>query len=252
MIELRGIGKSFERRGVERVQALSGVSLTLKRGELLAIIGTSGSGKSTLMNIMGLLDRPTEGQYLIDGQDVTRLSVDEEARWRNQRFGFVFQAFRLLPRATAEENVELPLLYSDRQEINGLARAALEAVGLAERVRHRPTEMSGGQQQRVAVARALVNAPDVILADEPTGNLDARSALEVMALFQKLHREGRTIVIVTHDPQIAAHCSRVARIERGRIVADEPVPAPKDAAEELARLPVPAPASATRTVQENA
>lgn len=238
MIELRGIGKIFERKGVERVRALSDVSLELKRGEFLAVVGSSGSGKSTLMNIVGLLDRPSEGTYLIDGKDVAGLSTDEQACWRNRRFGFVFQAFRLLPRASAVENVELPLLYSDRESIDGLAQAALESVGLGDRIRHRPSEMSGGQQQRVAIARALVNAPDVILADEPTGNLDARSALEVMAIFQKLNRAGRTIVIVTHDAQMAELCQRIARIERGRIVADDRTAHPKDADEMLARLPI--------------
>jgi len=236
VIELRGIGRIYCRKGVEPVRALDDVSLALERGELLAVVGSSGSGKTTLMNIVGLLDRPTEGQYRIDGRDVASLSADEEARWRNKRFGFVFQAFRLMPRASAEENVELPLLYSDRPRIGGLARAALEAVGLGDRLRHRPGEMSGGQQQRVAIARALVNAPDVILADEPTGNLDTRSALEVMAVLQGLHREGRTLVIVTHDPQIAAHCPRVARLESGRLISDERFEHPADAAAALAHL----------------
>lgn len=236
MIELRGIGKIFERKGVERVRALSDVSLKLERGEFLAIVGSSGSGKSTLMNIVGLLDRPSEGTYRIDGENVASLSTDEQALWRNQRFGFVFQAFRLLPRASAVENVELPLLYSDRESIAGLAQAALKSVGLGDRIRHRPSEMSGGQQQRVAIARALVNEPDVILADEPTGNLDARSALEVMAVFQQLNRAGKTIAIVTHDAQMAELCQRIARIERGRIVGDERIAHPKDANELLAKL----------------
>jgi putative ABC transport system ATP-binding protein len=237
MIELRGIGKVFERKGVERVQALRDVSLTVERGELFAIVGSSGSGKSTLMSIMGMLDLPSEGSYRIDGKDALDLSVAEQARWRNQRFGFVFQAFRLLPRATAVENVELPLLYSDRESIRGLAEAALGTVGLGDRIRHRPSEMSGGQQQRVAIARALVNTPDVILADEPTGNLDARSALEIMAVFQQLHRSGRTIVIVTHDAQMAEHCQRIARLERGRLESDERVTQPRNASDALAKLP---------------
>jgi ABC-type lipoprotein export system ATPase subunit len=203
----------------------------------LAIVGSSGSGKSTLMNIIGLLDCPSQGRYSIDGRDVSTLSPDEQARWRNKRFGFVFQAFRLLPRANALENVHLPLLYSDRSNVEGLAEAALESVGLSDRLRHRPSELSGGQQQRVAIARALVNAPDVILADEPTGNLDARSALEIMAVFQRLNREGRTVVLVTHDGQLAEHCRRIARIEQGRIVADERLDRPRDAAAALASLP---------------
>ena len=237
MIQLHGVGRTYEPQNREPVRALSDVSLALERGEFLAIVGSSGSGKSTLMNVLGLLDRPSEGSYQIDGQDVSTLTADDQARWRNKRFGFVFQAFRLLPRASALENVELPLLYSDREKIDGLAQKALESVGLAERVHHRASEMSGGQQQRVAIARALVNAPDVVFADEPTGNLDVRSALEIMALFQRLNREGRTLVLVTHDAAMAAHGTRIARIEKGRIVSDERVPLPKDAAAALADLP---------------
>ena len=236
MIVLEGIGKRYDKVGIETVHALRDVSLNLTRGELLAIVGSSGSGKSTLLNVLGLLDRPSEGTYFIDGQDVTRLSSDEQAHFRNRRFGFVFQAFRLLPRATAIENVELPLLYSERKNIDGLAKTALESVGLGDRVAHRPAELSGGQQQRVAIARALVNEPDVILADEPTGNLDAHSALEVMALFQRMNRDGRTIVLVTHDAQIAEHCQRIARIEHGRIVSNQRVAEPKDASVALDEL----------------
>jgi len=236
VIVLEGIGKRYDKVGIETVHALRDVSLNLTRGELLAIVGSSGSGKSTLLNVLGLLDRPSEGTYFIDGQDVTRLSSDEQAHLRNRRFGFVFQAFRLLPRATAIENVELPLLYSERKNIDGLAKTALESVGLGDRVAHRPAELSGGQQQRVAIARALVNEPDVILADEPTGNLDAHSALEVMALFQRMNRDGRTIVLVTHDAQIAEHCQRIARIEHGRIVSNQRVAEPKDASVALDEL----------------
>jgi len=236
VIVLEGIGKRYDKVGIETVHALRDVSLHLTRGELLAIVGSSGSGKSTLLNVLGLLDRPSEGTYFIDGQDVTRLSSDEQAHFRNRRFGFVFQAFRLLPRATAIENVELPLLYSERKNIDGLAKTALESVGLGDRVAHRPAELSGGQQQRVAIARALVNEPDVILADEPTGNLDSHSALEVMALFQRMNRDGRTIVLVTHDPQIAEHCQRIARIEHGRIVSNQRVAEPKDASVALDEL----------------
>jgi putative ABC transport system ATP-binding protein len=221
MIELQGIGRTYPRPGGEPVVALKEVSLHIERGDFLAIVGTSGSGKSTLMNVLGLLDRPDSGRYLLDGEDVAGLDVDRQARVRNRRIGFVFQAFHLLPRTTALENVELPLLYSDRADIAGLGRRALELVGLGDRMAHRSSELSGGQQQRVAIARALVNEPDLLLADEPTGNLDTRSAAEVMSVFESLHRTGRTIVLVTHDPGLAAHCRRVARIEDGTIVSIE-------------------------------
>jgi putative ABC transport system ATP-binding protein len=221
MIELSSIGRTYRRPGGQVVQALSDVSLNIERGDFLAIVGTSGSGKSTLMNVLGLLDRPDNGRYLLDGEDVAALDTDRQAHLRNRRIGFVFQAFHLLPRASALENVELPLVYSDRDEIDGLGRRALEQVGLADRIDHRPTELSGGQQQRVAIARALVNEPDLLLADEPTGNLDARSAAEVMEVFDTVNRAGRTIVLVTHDPNVAAHCRRVMRIEEGRIVSFE-------------------------------
>jgi ABC-type lipoprotein export system ATPase subunit len=219
MIELQGIGRTYRRPGGEPVVALDDVSLRIERGDFMAIVGTSGSGKSTLMNVLGLLDRPDTGRYLLDGEDVAGLDVDRQARVRNRRIGFVFQAFHLLPRTTALENVELPLVYSDRAEIAGLGRRALEQVGLADRVEHRTSELSGGQQQRVAIARALVNEPDLLLADEPTGNLDARSAAEVLSVFESLNQGGRTIVLVTHDPSVAAHCARVAHLEAGRIVA---------------------------------
>jgi ABC-type lipoprotein export system ATPase subunit len=221
MIELMGICRTYRRPGGEPVEALRDVSLRIERGDFLAVVGSSGSGKSTLMNVLGLLDRPDAGRYLLDGQDVDGLDVDGQARLRNRRIGFVFQAFHLLPRTSALDNVELPLVYSERAEIAGLGRRALERVGLADRVDHRPSELSGGQQQRVAIARALVNEPDLLLADEPTGNLDARSAAEVLALFEALHRAGGTIVLVTHDPAVAARCGRVARIEGGRIVSVE-------------------------------
>jgi putative ABC transport system ATP-binding protein len=221
MIELSGIGRAYERPGQEPVRALVDVSLRIERGDFLAIVGTSGSGKSTLMNVLGLLDRADAGRYLLDGADVTALDVDGQARVRNRRVGFVFQAFHLLPRTTALENVELPLVYSDRDDIEGLGRRALEQVGLGDRATHRPSELSGGQQQRVAIARALVNEPDLILADEPTGNLDAKSAGEVLDVLEGLGRSGRTIVLVTHDPAVAARCARVARIEGGRVVSVE-------------------------------
>ncbi len=226
MIELEGIGRTYERPGAESVVALRDVSLAIARGDFLALVGTSGSGTSTLMNVLGLLDRPDTGRYRLDGQDVAGLDVDGQARVRNRRIGFVFQSFHLLPRTTALENVELPLLYSDRKDIDGLGRRALEQVGLGDRATHRPSELSGGQQQRVAIARALVNEPDLLLADEPTGNLDVRSAGEVLSVFESLNRAGRTIVIVTHDPQVAARCARVARLEDGRVVAVEERRAP--------------------------
>ena len=221
MIELQGIGRTYRRPGGEPVVALHDLSLRIERGDFMAIVGTSGSGKSTLMNVLGLLDRPDSGRYVLDGEDVAGLDVDRQARVRNRRIGFVFQAFHLLPRTTALENVELPLLYSDRTDIKGLGRRALEQVGLGDRVDHKSSELSGGQQQRVAIARALVNEPDLLLADEPTGNLDAKSAADVLSVFESLNRAGRTIVLVTHDPNVAAHCARVARIEEGRIVAIE-------------------------------
>ncbi|HEY3627794.1 MAG TPA: ABC transporter ATP-binding protein [Terracidiphilus sp.] len=220
MIELQGISKTYRRPAGEMVDALIDVSLTINDGEFVAIVGSSGSGKSTLMNILGLLDVPTKGAYRLKGSETSGLSPSAQARCRNQRIGFVFQTFHLLYRTSALENVELPLLYSDRASIRGMGRKALEMVGLGDRASHRPSELSGGQQQRVAIARALVNGPDLLLADEPTGNLDRRSAGEVMNIFHELNRAGRTIVIVTHDLEIAGHCGRIARIEGGRIVAD--------------------------------
>jgi ABC-type lipoprotein export system ATPase subunit len=232
MIEMDGIGKTYTRPTGERVNALTGVSLRIGRGEFVAVVGSSGSGKSTLMNVLGLLDQPTEGRYRFDGDAMTTLGASDQARFRNRRIGFVFQAFHLLPRVSALENVELALLYSERRSIAGLGRRALEAVGLEDRVRHTPSELSGGQQQRVAIARALVNEPDCILADEATGNLDERSALEVVAIFQALHRAGRTIVLVTHDTRVAAYAQRICRLEGGRLVADQAVETPLRAAEE--------------------
>jgi ABC-type lipoprotein export system ATPase subunit len=223
MIELERVSKTYRRSANEKVSALLDVSLHIGRGEFVAVVGASGSGKSTLMNIIGLLDLPTAGRYCLDGQDVTKLDANHQAQWRNKKIGFVFQAFHLLPRMSALENVELPLIYSDRKSISGLGRKALEAVDLLDRIKHRPSELSGGQQQRVAIARALVNEPDVLLADEPTGNLDRRSALEVIAIFQVLNRGGRTIVLVTHDHEVANYSNRIVTLERGRIVADDKV-----------------------------
>ena len=232
MIELREISKTYKRPTGEPVVALSDISLHIDRGEFVAIVGASGSGKSTLMNIIGLLDLPTAGRYLWNGDDVTTLDPSRQAEMRNKKIGFVFQAFHLLPRTTALENVELPLLYSDRRSIKDLSRRALEAVNLTDRIHHRPSELSGGQQQRVAIARALVNEPDLLLADEPTGNLDRASALEIISIFQSLNRTGRTIVLITHDQEIAGFVGRIIRLERGRIVGDETVDATRVVAQE--------------------
>jgi len=217
MIELQNIGKTYTRPTGETVRALDDVSLTIERGEFVAIVGASGSGKSTLMNLLGLLDRPTDGRLLFDEDDVASHNVNELARLRNKKIGFVFQAFHLLPRTSALENVELPLIYSERESIRGLGEAALKAVNLGDRMNHTPAELSGGQQQRVAIARALVNDPDLLLADEPTGNLDAKAALEVMSIFHSLNESGRTIVLVTHDPSLAKECGRTIRLEQGRM-----------------------------------
>jgi ABC-type lipoprotein export system ATPase subunit len=232
MIQLYSIGKTYTRPSGDTVKALDDVSLGIERGEFVAIVGASGSGKSTLMNIVGLLDRPSEGRCLLDGQDVAGLSVNDQARLRNQKIGFVFQSFHLLPRTSALENVELPLIYSDRASIKGLGRKALEAVNLGDRLHHTPSELSGGQQQRVAIARALVNDPELLLADEPTGNLDAQSAHEIMGIFRSLNGSGRTIVLVTHDAGLAEHCSRMIRLERGRVIADTSTTRPKRALQE--------------------
>jgi putative ABC transport system ATP-binding protein len=222
--------------GSNEVHALRGIDLTIGRGELVAIMGTSGSGKSTLMNLLGCLDSPTSGSYELDGVRVDGLGRNELAAIRNQKLGFVFQGFNLLPRTTALENVELPLLYdrSGRKlDPKALAIAALERVGLAERLDHQPSELSGGQQQRVAIARALVTSPALVLADEPTGNLDTRTTTEVMALFQELNEEGVTIIIVTHEPEVAVYAKRIVEMRDGRIVRDEPVKNRRDAARDL-------------------
>ncbi|PWH12305.1 MAG: macrolide ABC transporter ATP-binding protein [Anaerolineae bacterium] len=228
LIELRSLTKVFQ-MGENAVHALAGVSLDIEKGEMLAIMGPSGSGKSTLMSIIGCLDVPTSGSYLLDGQAVEKLKDSQLAQVRNRKIGFVFQQFNLLSRTSALENVLLPLGYAGlgARASREKALKALEMVGLSQRVKHHPAELSGGQQQRVAIARALVNEPAILIADEPTGALDSKTGEEVMGLFQRLHREfGQTVIIVTHDPFVARHTHRIVRLADGRIVADMPNPNP--------------------------
>lgn len=208
--------------GTEKVKALNGVSLSISRNEYVALMGPSGSGKSTLMNLVGLLDSPTSGDYFFKDQNVSRMSDSDLASFRNKEIGFVFQTFNLLPRLTALDNVALPLVYSGMSKRQRLERAkeVLESVGLGDRVEHKPNELSGGQRQRVAIARALVNDPSIILADEPTGNLDTKTSIEIMAIFEELHAKGNTIILVTHEPDIADHAHRIIKLRDGKLESD--------------------------------
>ncbi|MFC2021645.1 ABC transporter ATP-binding protein [Chloroflexota bacterium] len=222
MIELENVSKVYQMGKVE-VPALQEITLNIERGEMVSIIGASGSGKSTLMNIIGCLDKPTSGRYIFDGADVSRLNDNKLAEIRNKKLGFVFQQYNLLSRASAVANVELPLVYGNGRNRRKRASEALERVGLAERSNHKPTEMSGGEQQRVAIARALVNNPDIILADEPTGNLDSANTDQIIALFRQLNQDGITVVLVTHEMDIAEQTQRIIRLYDGKVVSDEKV-----------------------------
>jgi putative ABC transport system ATP-binding protein len=222
MIMLENIAKIY-RMGKVEVPALRGITLSIQEGEMVALIGASGSGKSTLMNIMGFLDKPTGGRYILEGVDVSRLNDNRLAEMRNKKIGFVFQSYNLLPRASALSNVELPLIYGGSGQKRKRAREALERVGLAPRANHKPTELSGGEQQRVAIARALVNNPSLILADEPTGNLDTGATAEIVAIFCRLNQEGITIVLVTHEMSVAEQAKRIIRLRDGQIIEDRKV-----------------------------
>ncbi len=238
VISMKGITKVYQ-MGEVRVHALRGVDLTVESGEFVSIMGPSGSGKSTLMNLIGCLDTPTSGEYLLEGENVNNLSRNKLADIRNRKIGFVFQSYNLLPRTTALENVELPLIYDRTGRIKNPGKAAIEAlerVGLGDRLHHLPSQLSGGEQQRVAIARALVNNPSLILADEPTGNLDSVSSLDVISVFQDLNREGITIILVTHERDIALYTRRIVRIRDGKIVKEITVDAPRDARADLKEL----------------
>ncbi len=237
VLETRGVTKTYRLEDVE-VNALQGVDVSIRQGEMVSIMGPSGSGKSTLMHIVGLLDRPTSGQVILEGDDVSSLLPNELSALRNRYIGFVFQAFNLLSRTSALANVELPLVYAGvgAAERTRRARESLERVGLGDRLGHYPSQLSGGQQQRVAIARALVNSPSIVLADEPTGNLDSRSGIEVMTVLQDLHAQGITVVLVTHDDRVASHAERIISVFDGRVREDAPVAQRVMAAAELAEL----------------
>jgi len=222
MIELENITKVY-RMGKVDVFALNGISISINKGDMVAIVGASGSGKSTMLHVIGCLDKPTSGKYILDGQDISRLNDNKLADIRNKKLGFVFQEFNLLTRITAVANVELPMIYGNSWQKRQRAIKALERVGLGGRANHKPTEMSGGEQQRVAIARALVTNPQVILADEPTGNLDSASSNDIIALFRELHQEGITIIVITHEMDIAEQTQRIIRLLDGKIISDEPV-----------------------------
>jgi ABC-type lipoprotein export system ATPase subunit len=252
MIELESIGKTYG-DGDMTTTVLEGVTFRIEAGEYVSIMGTSGAGKSTLMHILGCLDRPTDGSYRFNGTEVGELEDRPLSRLRNEKIGFVFQQFHLLDRATALRNVMLPLVYAREypRDAEERAESALVAVGLEDRMKYRPGELSGGQQQRVAIARALVNDPQLILADEPTGNLDRRSSLEILGIFKRLHREGRTIVVVTHDDAVANHTDRILVLEAGRIASDGAVPSPRNAEGEIEKLEEEAPGNDAVPAEED-
>ncbi len=238
IIEVHKLCKDYV-MGDQVVHALRAVDLTIEKGEFVAIMGPSGSGTSTFMYVVGCLDRPSSGDYMLNGEAVARMGDNALADVRNKYLGFIFQNFNLLPRTSALKNVELPLMYAGSKHRSEKAKQALEMVGLGQRMDHKPSELSGGQQQRVAIARAIVNEPVLILADEPTGNLDSHTSEEIMALFQDLNRQGKTVVIVTHEEEIALHCKRIIRFKDGRVLVDEAVRNQLDAREVLKRLQIP-------------
>lgn len=238
VVNVKNLSKRYV-MGDQTVHALRNIDLTINEGEFVAIMGPSGSGKSTFMNLIGCLDRPSEGEIELDGEPVARMNDNQLAVIRNKYIGFVFQNFNLLPRTSALKNVELPLMYAGVKDRSAQAKIALEKVGLGKRIDHKPSELSGGQQQRVAIARAIVTNPVMILGDEPTGNLDSRTSEEIMAVFQDLNAQGKTVIVVTHEEDIAHHCKRIIRFRDGKILKDEVVENPTDAKAALARLPDP-------------